>query len=80
MKIPVIKKLVEVYDIETLALAEQAILNEELPPIIVDGDDEGEQLTHVIAALEIHRNMAAESLDMKTALRNYTRRVRNSIS
>ncbi len=80
MKIPVIKKLVEVHDIETLAAAEQAILNEELPQITVDGDDEGEQLTHVIAALEIHRNMAAESLDMKTALRNYTRRVRNSIS
>ena len=80
MKIPVIKKLVEVHDIESLAAAEQAILNEELPQITVDGDDEGEQLTHVIAALEIHRTMVTESLDMKTALRNYTKRVRNSIS
>lgn len=80
MKIPVIKKLVEGHDMETLAAAEEAILNEEQPDIAVDGEDEGEQLTHVIAALEIHRNMERESLDMKTALRNYTRRVRKSIS
>ncbi len=80
MKIPVIKKLVEGYDIPALQAAEEAILNETPPLIQVDGDDDGERLTHVIAALEIHRNMAESAVDMKTALRNYTQRVRKSIS
>ena len=80
MKIPAIKKLVESYDIPSLEAAEEAIINELAPAISVDGDDEGEQLTHVIAALEVHRSMASEAMDMKTALRNYTRRVRKSIS
>ena len=80
MKIPVIKKLVETYDIATLSLAEEAIMEEQVPEIEVDGDDEGEQLTHLLAAIYIKGEMEKNSLDFIQALRSYTSRVRTSIS
>jgi hypothetical protein len=80
MQIPVIKKLVETYSMKELLAAEQAIINEEKCAIEVEGKDEGEQLTHVLAAIEITNDMEKNSLDFRTALRNYTQRVRNSIS
>ncbi len=80
MKIPVIKKLVEIETHENLLKAEQALINEEPLPIDVDGDDEGEQLTHIIAAVWIKEKMRDESLDFKAALREYTKKVRESIN
>ncbi len=80
MKIPVIKQIVEKYSIEALEAAEAAILEEKQPAIEITGDDEGEKLTHVIAALEIKRQAAAEDIPFAKALRNYTQRVRKSIS
>lgn len=79
MKIPAIKKLVETNTIQELEAAEQALYNEEVPAIEVEGSDEGEKLTHVLAAIEILKNIDAGE-EFKTALRNYTQRVRNSIS
>ena len=46
MKIPVIKKLVEAYDLDELRNAEEALLEENTPIIDIDGEDEGEKLTH----------------------------------
>lgn len=80
MKIAVIKKLAETQTIENLRLAEEAILNEEMPQIDIDGEDEGEQLTHAIAAIQILSDMEKGGVDLRTALRSYTERVRNSIS
>lgn len=80
MKIPVIKQLAETYTIEQLKAAEEALLNEQKPEITIEGEDEGEQLTHVIAAISILSDMAENNVDLRTALRNYTQRVRNSIS
>lgn len=80
MKIPVIKQLVEKYSKEELELAEAAIAEEQAPEIEIPGDDEGEQLTHVYAAIQILRAMEDTKVDFKTALREYTGRVRNSIS
>lgn len=80
MKIPVIKKLVEEHEIEVLQEAEQALYDEQPLPIEVKGDDEGEQLTHLIAAVWIKEHMAETGDDVKTALRAYTVKVRNSIS
>lgn len=80
MQIPVIKKLSETYTIEQLKAAEDALLNEQKPSIEVEGKDEGEQLTHVLAAIDILEDMAKNGVDARTALRNYTQRVRNSIS
>lgn len=81
MKIPAIKKLVESnYTLEQLDEAEQAIINEEQSTIHVEGDDDGEQLTHIIAAKWIIENMLDTGNDFKTSLRSYTQKVRNSIS
>jgi hypothetical protein len=80
MKIPIIKKLVEIESYENLQKAEEAILNGEKLEIEVDGEDEGEQLTHVIAAMWIQEKMKEEGLDFKTALREYTKKVRESIN
>ena len=80
MQIPIIKLLAETYDLQQLRAAEEAILNEENPTITVEGKDEGERLTHVLAAIEIHHDMTRHQIDFRSALRNYTQRVRNSIS
>lgn len=80
MKLAVIKKLAETQTIENLSLAEEAILNEEIPQIEIEGEDEGEQLTHAIAAIQILSDMEKDGVDLRTALRAYTERVRNSIS
>lgn len=80
MKITAIKKLVETVSIEQLIEAEQAIINESSLPVEVEGDDEGEQLTHVIAAVWILDRMKDPAIDFKTALRDYTKMVRESIN
>ncbi|WP_424960935.1 DUF6952 family protein [Ekhidna sp.] len=80
MKIPVIKQLVEKYSKEELEKAEAAIAEEQTPQIEIPGEDEGEQLTHAYAAIEIIQSMEENNVDFKTALREYTGRVRNSIS
>jgi hypothetical protein len=80
MKIPVIKKLVESFNQEQLVAAEEAILNETTPEIEVEGSDEGEQLTHVMAAQFILSEMASKGIEFTAALRLYTAKVRSSIS
>lgn len=80
MKIPVIKQLVETYSKDELIAAEAAIAEEEKPTIDIPGEDEGEQLTHAYAAIQVIQSMEDNNVDFKTALREYTGRVRNSIS
>lgn len=80
MKLPVIKKLVEMYTLEELMAAELAISEGEKPAIEIEGEDEGEQLTHAYAAVTIRQEMELNDKDLKTALREYTNRVRDSIS
>lgn len=80
MQLPEIKRLVETFKVEELQLAEQALMNEEPLAITVEGKDEGEQLTHILAAIDILSDMQKNGLDARTALRNYTQRVRNSIN
>lgn len=80
MKLPVIKKLVENHTAAELEAAEAAIAEGETPAIEIQGEDEGEQLTHAYAALTIKQDMEQNGKDLKTALRDYTSRVRQSIS
>ena len=80
MQLPVIKKLSETFSLEQLKAAEEAICNEQKPAIEIEGKDEGEQLTHVLAAIDILNDMQLNKVDLRTALRNYSQRVRNSIS
>lgn len=80
MKIPSIKKIAESYSIDDLRKAELALLEEQTLEIEIEGSDEGEQLTHIMAALEIREQMEKDGVAFPKALRNYTQRVRNSIS
>lgn len=80
MKIPVIKELVESHTISALQEAENALLNEEPTAFEIKGDDEGEQLTHALAAIWIKHQMEQEGVNFNGALRQYTLRVRTSIS
>ncbi|WMJ74324.1 hypothetical protein RCC89_14280 [Cytophagaceae bacterium ABcell3] len=80
MKIPVIKKLVESYNPEELSNAEMDLIDGKELSIEVEGNDEGEQLTHIIAALWIMEEMRNNNLEFKDALREYTKKVRESIS
>ncbi len=79
MKIPAIRTLVENQKVENLKMAEDAIVNGNAPQIEIDGADEGEKLTHVMAAIWIMDTMAASGADFMTVLRQYSARVRESI-
>jgi hypothetical protein len=80
MHIPSIKKMVESYDLPQLQEAEVALLEETKPEILIEGADEGEQLTHVMAAIWIKNEMNEKNIPFSNALREYTQRVRKSIS
>jgi hypothetical protein len=74
-----IKKLVESYQLDQLMLAEEAILEGNTAEITIGGKDEGEQLTHISAAIWIHQEME-KGADFRAALRAFMEKVRNSIS
>ncbi|MDX2000993.1 MAG: hypothetical protein SFW35_01045 [Chitinophagales bacterium] len=80
MKIPAIKKLVENYSPEQLYAAEHALMNEEPLPIEIEGDDEGEQLTHILAAIWVIGDMQLNTCDFRSSIRRYGEMVRNSIN
>jgi len=79
MQLPVIKLLAETYTIQQLRDAENALYEEQKPAINIEGKDEGEQLTHVLAAISILEDVE-KGTELRMAIRNYTQRVRNSIS
>jgi hypothetical protein len=80
MKLPEIKRLVETHSEAELSAAEEAIYNEQAPAIEITGEDEGEKLTHIIAARWVKDRLKAGDIDTRSALREYTQKVRNSIS
>ncbi len=80
MQIPVIKKLVEIYTLAQLQDAETAMMEEQKPVIEVEGKDEGECLTHVLASIYIKDKMENHGVAFNQALRDFSQRVRNSIS
>lgn len=80
MKLPVIKQLVENHSLEELKKSEVAMEEGETPDIEVKGEDEGEQFTHIIAAVWVKEKMEKDGIDARSAMREYTQKVRNSIS
>jgi hypothetical protein len=80
MKINAIKDLVENYSLSDIELLTNQLENGETLSQPVDGDDAGEQLTHLLAASWIIQEMANNGTEFKTELRNFTARVRDSIS
>jgi hypothetical protein len=80
MKLPVIKALAENQTLENLRKAEEELLNGEALSIEVEGEDEGEQLTHILGAIDILERVEKEGVDLRTSTRAFFERVRNSIS
>ena len=80
MQIPEIKRLVENHTLEELEKAEYCLLEEEKMSIEVAGADDGEVLTHLIAATWIIEKMESDVIPFPKALRAYTEKVRTSIS
>lgn len=80
MKIPAIKKLVETQTIAALQHAEELLIDEQTPDFEIEGEDEGEKLTHVFGAIWILNHMQDHNSDFKTALREFTQKVRVSIN
>jgi hypothetical protein len=80
MQIPVIKKLVETYTLVQLQDAESAMIEEQKPTIEVEGKDEGECLTHILASIYIKDKMENHGVAFNQALRDFSQRVRNRIS
>jgi hypothetical protein len=80
MKLPVIKALAENQTLENLRKAEEELLNGEALSIEVEGVDEGEQLTHILGAIDILERVEKEGVDLRTSTRAFFERVRNSIS
>lgn len=79
MNIQIIKSIVDSYTIEELKQAEEALLNEETLAIEIEGVDEGEQLTHTLAAIFCKEEMEKNNININQAIRLYSQRVRNSI-
>jgi len=79
MKLPVIKFLAENQSLEALKEAEQHLMNAETLNIEVEGADEGEQLTHILGAIEVLENIQKDNVSLTLALRNFAQRVRKSI-
>ena len=80
MKVPAIKKLVETQTIDSLIEAEALLIEEQQPAFEIEGDDDGEKLTHVFAALWILNHMKENGSAFPAALREFTQKVRVSIS
>ena len=79
MKIASIKKLVNQYTLSELQKAEECFYEEmKTLNIEIEGEDEGEKLTHVLAAIEIKEDMA-QGARLNEAIRNFSQRVRKSI-
>ena len=79
MNVAAIKQLVDFYDMDTLVKAEQDLLNETPLYIDVPGADDGEKLTHILAAIFCKREMEKDNLNINQALRLYSQRVRGSL-
>lgn len=79
MKIAEIKRLCENHPIAELAQAEEQLLNEQTLSLEVNGIDDGEKLTHLMAAQWCLNEIENNTVELKTAIRNYTQKVRKSI-
>lgn len=80
MNISAVKRLVQQHDLHTLRQVEAQITEGHTPQIEVDGEDEGEQLTHVLGAIWVLETQAEQQLDVNAALRKFAGRVRDSIN
>lgn len=75
MKASSIRKLALAHDAATLEQAADDLIEERRPTIEIEGEDDGERLTHINLALRIRR-LIDEGIDAKTAFRTVLADVR----
>jgi hypothetical protein len=80
MNVNSIKNLVQKYNLEEIQSAENSLINELSLDIEVEGKDEGEQLTHILAAIFCKQEMVDKGISINHAIRIYSQRVRGSIN
>lgn len=80
MEISSIRSLVEKHTLSELREAEFAIIQEKSLKIRVEGKDQAERLSHVIAAVWILEEMASKELEFNQALCAYNKKVRDQVA
>ncbi|MEQ9262799.1 MAG: hypothetical protein RLP14_06530 [Owenweeksia sp.] len=79
MKVPAVRKLLKT-ELDVLRKAEEDLSEERSPEIEIEGEDEGEKLTHVFGAIWIKEQVASGAMNEKEALRAFMDKVRTSIN
>ena len=79
MNIASIKKAVDTLTMEQLVQAEQDLLNDRPLQVDIEGYDEGEKLTHILAAIFCKQEMEKQEININKAIRLYSQRFRGSI-
>jgi hypothetical protein len=79
VKAPEVRRLAQAHDAAALAAARDAMLEGEPSPLPVDGEDEGEQLTHLMLALRL-RAAVDGGAPMKDAFRDLMGSVRQVLT
>jgi hypothetical protein len=79
MKLSVIRQLADQHSLEALQKAEEALLETGSPEISVEGQDEGEQLTHILGAIWV-LEQTQQGVPQRDALRAFAQKVRDSIN
>jgi len=80
MNIADIRSIVEAgYTVQQLQQAEEAIVEGLSLTLEIPGVDEGEKLTHILAAIWVHNRMAEVGCTAMDAIREYSKKVRASI-
>ena len=77
MRREAIRTLIDIQTRESLIAAKEAILGGGLLPFAVEGSDESEKLTNLLAALHVLDGVQ-QGVDFDVALRQYIARVRGT--
>ncbi|MDZ4839928.1 MAG: hypothetical protein SGJ04_07965 [Bacteroidota bacterium] len=80
MKLASIKIILEKYSAIEIATSIAQLDEGENSVIQIEGDDEGDLMTHLLAAEWIINEAEKNRTEIKVELRNYTARVRKSIN
>lgn len=80
MKAASVRALAAEHDQATLEAAADALAEEQPLSFEVEGDDDGERLTHLMLATRVRERMEGQGEDLKTALRAVMSGVRDVLS
>ena len=78
MRKEVVRTLVDIQTKENLVAAKEAIVRGRVLPFAVEGSDESEKLTNLLAALHV-LDLVQQGVDFDAALRQYIAKVRETI-